>query len=490
MFQAKVILDLQDLLVKREILDQLPIGFVLWNQSGQLVFGNKTIENYFGYEASELLGKSIEAIFTMLFPRQYDNNRLVALLSGREVPKIVFNSLHKKGCVQQFEVISKPWLNATGEILGVVTLIRDLEPENKLVLWKSHFSCLLESIGRSVVAIDLKGQITTYNCVAEEMFDFKPDAVLNQSFTEVFGHVPKAQHYPLLTLQTGKVEKREVSFCPYVNKEGAFLHETSLIRNQENEIIGAMWFCQDITEHRRYEREVSRAELLAAVSELAAGTAHEIRNPLTTVRGFIQLLSAKHDEEKEYYELILAELDRANKIIGDFLALTKPSVNEMGLCSINHLIEDIVLLVEGQANLHCIEVHKELSGNIPLTCIHPDQIKQVFLNLIRNGIQAMPDGGRLYISTKLSENMDLILMEIRDTGVGILPENLSKLFAPYFSTKIEGSGLGLTISNRIIKNHGGDIKVESGGGQGTIFRVCLPVSNPLTAVNYLPCANI
>lgn len=354
---------------------------------------------------------------------------------------------------------------------------RDVSMETQVELWKSHSLCLLEAIGQVVVVIDTEGRITAFNSFAEEMFGLSRQDVLNQPFSKVFEHVTKAYHYPINTIVKGEeLNKKEVNYCPFLRKEGFFLHDTALIRNQMGDIIGAMWLYQDITEQRKYEREVAKAELLAAVSELAAGTAHEIRNPLTTVRGFIQLLSSKHANEKDYYELMLKELDRANKIIGDFLALAKPRANEMGLCSINHLIEDILLLVESQANLHDIGVVKDLSGDIPLICLQPDQIKQVFLNLIRNSVQAMPDRGLLYISTKLSDQGDFVLMEIKDTGVGIPADRMAKLFVPFFSTKTDGSGLGLTISYRIVKNHGGDIQVESEEGKGTVFRVSFPVS--------------
>lgn len=354
---------------------------------------------------------------------------------------------------------------------------RDASAETQVELWKSHSLCLLESIGKVVVAVDAEGIITAFNSFAEETFGLSRQDALNRPFSNVFKHVIKAHHYPVNTLATGEeLNQKEVNYCPYLHKEGFFLHNTALIRNQTGKIIGAMWLFQDITEQRRYEREVAKGELLAAVSELAAGTAHEIRNPLTTVRGFIQLLASKHASEKEYYDLILKELDRANKIIGDFLALAKPRANEMGFSSINHLIEDILLLVESQANLHGIGLVKDLAGDIPLTCIQPDQIKQVFLNLIRNSFQAMPDGGHLYISTKLGEQGDFIIMEIKDTGVGIPADRMAKLFVPFCSTKADGSGLGLTISYRIVKNHGGDIKVESEEGKGTVFRVYFPVS--------------
>lgn len=234
---------------------------------------------------------------------------------------------------------------------------------------------------------------------------------------------------------------------------------------------------EETTEKRRLEYEAARAETLMVLSEVAAGVAHEVRNPLTTIRGFVQLLQVKLGEENEYskyLQLILAEIDRANKIISEFLVAARPKEAKKQLVDLNKIVTETLLLVESQAILQDVEVTKELSDELPLLELVETQIKQVLLNLTRNALQAMPDGGTLSIITYSQD--DWVWIKLRDTGVGMPPEHLNKLFSPFFTTKEGGSGLGLTISHRIVKNHGGTIQVESSPGKGTTVTIKLPVT--------------
>ncbi|MGI9860274.1 ATP-binding protein [Moorella naiadis] len=220
-------------------------------------------------------------------------------------------------------------------------------------------------------------------------------------------------------------------------------------------------------------------EKLAIIGELAAGMAHEIRNPLTSIRGFLQLLQSKydpHDAEQEYFNIMLDELDRINNIIKEFLSLSKPSPPQLQIVSFDQLVAEALLLAEQEAIMHEVKLEQHLTPDLPLLCLDPAQIKQVILNLVSNALQAAGPGGKVIITTYLDEDDREIVTTIVDTGPGIAPEQLQLIFEPFYTTKENGTGLGLTLSNRIIAGHGGKIKVKSKVGEGSCFSIHLPVA--------------
>lgn len=231
-------------------------------------------------------------------------------------------------------------------------------------------------------------------------------------------------------------------------------------------------------DERRREDQVRQAEKLAAVGELAAGMAHEIRNPLTAARGFIQLLEKRFSDdlmEKEYLQIIIAEIDRVNKIITDFLLLAKPQAPHLQQVNVNKLLWEVSLLLENEALMRGCTVEQVLDENLPEITVDPSHIRQVFFNIIKNAFEAMGEDGRLTIKTKHHFLSNLIEISFTDTGAGIPKVLLKKIFDPFFTTKETGTGLGLTISSRIIDNYGGWIDINSEMGRGSTVTVWLPV---------------
>ncbi|MDN5325818.1 MAG: two-component system, NtrC family, sensor histidine kinase HydH [Moorella sp. (in: firmicutes)] len=220
-------------------------------------------------------------------------------------------------------------------------------------------------------------------------------------------------------------------------------------------------------------------EKLAIVGELAAGMAHEIRNPLTSIRGFLQLLRSKYDPgapEQEYFEIMLDELERINNIIKEFLSLSKPSQPQLQIVSFDQLVTEALLLAEQEAIMNEVKLEQHLAHDLPLLCLDPAQIKQVILNLTSNALHAAGPGGKVTVCCYLDKEAKEVVTAISDTGPGILPDQLKLIFEPFYTTKENGTGLGLTLSNRIIKGHGGKIKVKSKVGEGSCFSIHLPVS--------------
>ena len=238
----------------------------------------------------------------------------------------------------------------------------------------------------------------------------------------------------------------------------------------------AVCMFRDVAEKKILENEL-QMEKFSLVAELAAGTAHEIRNPMTTLRGFLQLLSKefKPDEKgHEYCALMIEEIDRANAMIKEFLLLTKRAAPKIENINLHTVLDEIFLLIESKSLLENVKLEKDYEQNRLVVYADPGQIKQVFLNLASNAIQAMPHGGKLKITTSSKDNKAMI--SFTDTGHGIPEAQLLKIFDPFFTTKENGTGLGLAISYRIIERHGGRLSAESSPGKGTTLFIEIPLA--------------
>ncbi|HXG53663.1 MAG TPA: ATP-binding protein [candidate division Zixibacteria bacterium] len=234
-----------------------------------------------------------------------------------------------------------------------------------------------------------------------------------------------------------------------------------------------------------------RADRLSSLGLLTAGLAHEIRNPLVAIRTFTQLLPERYDDpefREGFQGLALKEVDRICGLINDLLSFARPSRPNVAEENINDVVDSITRILETEAKEKNVEIIRNFTPNLPKVWIDREQMKQVFMNLVLNAIQAIKDGGAISVATRLygrsesGEPAQFVQVEVRDTGVGIPEENLDHIFDPFFTSKDEGSGLGLSISHQIVQEHGGFVTVESKVGKGTSFFVNLPVGKPMRSV--------
>jgi signal transduction histidine kinase len=233
------------------------------------------------------------------------------------------------------------------------------------------------------------------------------------------------------------------------------------------------------------ENRLIRSARLAAVGEMAAGVAHELNNPLTTVAGFVELVLEELPQDSPHrpdLELVLREAQRARGVVRRLLDFSRPAENQRVRTDLNELVGDILTLVHHLVRTGGVEMHIELWEDLPWIAVDPAQIKQVLLNLVHNAIQAMPRGGTLAVKTApvRRQDRDWLCISVADTGVGITAENLERIFEPFFTTRPagQGTGLGLSVSYGIITEHGGYIEVESHPDQGSCFYIFLPVDGP------------
>lgn len=232
---------------------------------------------------------------------------------------------------------------------------------------------------------------------------------------------------------------------------------------------------RDVTEREQLLEKLQKSDTLSVVGQLAAGIAHEIRNPLTALKGFIQLVeNSSKTENRLYFDVIKNELDRIDSIINELLILAKPKNRLYTWKNIVSLVEETIDLLKPQAMLHNIQFSLKKDNDIPEIFCEPYQLKKVFINIIKNAIEVMPNGG--YISIKIEKNCEKeISISITDEGKGIPESQLKSLGQPFFTTKEKGTGLGLMVSYQIIKEHHGTIEVKSIVDKGTTFKINLPI---------------
>lgn len=230
---------------------------------------------------------------------------------------------------------------------------------------------------------------------------------------------------------------------------------------------------RDITERKLTEEKLQQTEKLSVVGHLAAGIAHEIRNPLTAIIGFTQLL--EEELNNEYIDVMSAELDRIDKIVGDLLILAKPEVKQFEASNLNELITDLFSLLKTQAIINNIDLSIHFSDQDLMIECEQDKLKQLFINIIKNSIEAIDDDGEISINCKKCSQNDEVQVIICDNGIGISPERLPKLGEPFYSTKEKGTGLGLMICKKIVKDHNGSLHISSQEHVGTVVEVLLPI---------------
>ena len=251
----------------------------------------------------------------------------------------------------------------------------------------------------------------------------------------------------------------------------------SAVTLDDGTAIGYVYLLRDLREVRRLEAEVRRKEKLAAVGSLAAGVAHEIRNPLSSIKGYATYFGSRFDEgseDREAANIMVHEVERLNRVITDLISLSRPSDLRRSETDLNALIKHCFGLIKQDAATHNVVLDMKNDETLPHLSVDPDRLSQAVLNICLNSLEAMPEGGTLAMN--LSHTEDLVTLTISDTGKGISKEDVTRIFEPYYTTKSQGTGLGLSIVLKIIEAHGGTIRVESQEGAGAQFIIEIPVS--------------
>jgi signal transduction histidine kinase len=350
---------------------------------------------------------------------------------------------------------------------------------------KGFFETIFNAIHEGVIVTDLQGRVSYLNRGACELFGLERENCMGAPIGEALRGIAWGE-----LLGDGKVISRDVEvFYPLHRFLNFYIEpmrlEKPAVKSSsagfEIEPVGFVVILRDITENRRSTEETIHSERLSALTLLAAGVAHEIGNPLNSLNIHLQLMERKlkrvedpvRRELKDALDVARAEIGRLDSIVQQFLGAIRPAQLELGLENLNTLIRDSVAFLSTEIADREISVDQNLRTDLPLAEVDRTQIKQAFFNIIKNAVQAMRPGGALQIESALENQF--IRISFRDNGGGIAPEHMSKIFNPYFTTKKGGSGLGLLIVRRIIRELGGEIDLVSHDGQGLEFTIRLPV---------------
>jgi len=335
---------------------------------------------------------------------------------------------------------------------------------------------IMHSIADGVITVDINGNINSANRAAEILTGYTCAEIIDKPYKEIFCEGKQFHSLLLDTLAMGTNYVGLEMDYPVKNRDIHISISTSRLKDSIDKSIGAVVVFKDLTEQHRLQAQIQRAERLASLGELMAGVAHEIRNPLTAIKGFVQYLQSADTEadRKEYMPVIIKEVDRVNRVIETLLYFSRPCKTHYNLLDINDLIEETLVLVKNTGTEHRAEFRLQLDGTIPKIEGDAEQLKQVLLNLLINAVQAIPHQGIIGIKT-WQEHSRVVHIRITDTGNGINPADLSKIFDPFFTTKIAGTGLGLAVVQRIINAHYGRVDIQSEVGSGTAVTLQLPV---------------
>lgn len=358
----------------------------------------------------------------------------------------------------------------------------------------NFYRSIIQNINSGLITIDLSGEITFANRWAARLLEFPLEELMGLHLEDILMDTPESEKLLRTMFLPGKrIDDREVCFR---TKRGHTLTvglSSSPLRDENNEFNGIVLLFRDMTEIRHLQKQLERMERLALLGELSAGIAHEIRNPLAGIKASAQILEesfGQDDFRLQMIKRIIREVDKSNRLLKEFFKFAKPTRPKLKFADVEMIIDGVYLLLAPKFQKRNIQFHTEFAPETPQVYVDETQIEQVVLNLFLNAIDAMPDGGKLTVRTLpkrlrildaeqekldvLENELQYVILEITDTGQGIAPKDLDKIFNPFFTTKNEGVGLGLSICSRLIEENGGKIDVASKLNMGTTFVLALP----------------
>lgn len=463
----------------RNIFSQSPIGIALYNADGYLIDINHACQKIFDiHDLSEV--KKLPLFSPMMIPP----DARLHLLQGHALHfEFEFDyELVKRKKLFHTDKSGRCYLNCfinplsfnEGQTDGFLVQVQDISEqkiaEDALKKSEANLRRITENMVDMISQIDVEGNFEYISPSHQSILGYSPEELLGHTFYE-FVHPEDLfrvkKHYST-ALSNGIFRKMDYR---YRRKDGKYcnLETVGKILYSEGKLSGAVFGTRDITERKQMEKEITRLDRLRAVGEMAASLGHEIRNPMTTVRGFLQVLQTQEGCEpyQEYFDLMIEELDGANTIISEFLSLAKDKAIYFTLQDLNTIVRALHPLIAADALKSDKQVELDLQ-DIPLVLIDPKEIRQLLLNLAKNGLEAMEAGGCLTIRTSVKG--DDVSLSVEDQGHGIDPEVLDKIGTPFFTTKETGTGLGLAICYSIAARHQAHIDVET-SPQGSVFSV-------------------
>jgi len=360
---------------------------------------------------------------------------------------------------------------------------------NELADLKSYTDNILASLTNGIVTVDLDGRVVTLNPAAEMMTGFFAGEVIGRYCTEVFARTAELGEILMETIATRSASPGvAVTLHRRNGRTLAVEISAAPLKAGEGKDLGVIAAIRDLTVMRELESRLRRSDRLAALGELAAGLAHEIKNPLTSLMTFSRHLPRRFDDEHfraKFQSVVPRELERINGIVEGLLELARPARINFTAVRLPAPLERAAELYAQEMESRGVQVTRDYARDLPAVWVDAEAVYQALVNLVRNALDAMPSGGKLTLRAGWSDEHHgvrpglagarRVRVEIEDTGIGIPGADADRVFNPFFSTKTGGTGLGLALTHKIIEDHGGSIDFRSTVGQGTVFRIVLPL---------------
>ncbi|MFX3624308.1 MAG: PAS domain S-box protein [Ectobacillus sp.] len=450
-----------------EILDRITDGFFSLDSNWNFTYINKEAARLLFRNKEELMGKHIWSEFPeavhLMFYEQYHK----AL--SEQVP-VAFDAYFPP-LDAWFEVRAYPSFN------GLTVFFQDVTEKKKAVSQhEQHYKSLFEHNPDAVFSFDLNGNYLSVNSAMQRLLGYSEEEMLQLSFIPIVDKEDLEKtmdHYKKAA--SGTTQNYETKI---LHKDGRTIHVsvTNIPIIVDGQIVGVYGIAKDITKQKKTEEILVRSEKLSAVGQLSASIAHEIRNPLTSLKGFLQLIkSSLTDISSDYFNIMSDEITRIEMITGELLLLAKPQAHYFKFENIKETIEEVALLLGSQSLMNKVEIAIDCK-ELPLINCVKNQLKQAFINIIKNAIESMPGGGKIEITVR-KHNDDKVFIRISDQGCGIPQELLTKIGLPFYTTKEKGTGLGMMTTFKIIESHGGTMEISSEVGKGTTVSIYLPINS-------------
>ncbi|MDF2570286.1 MAG: signal transduction histidine kinase, nitrogen specific, NtrB [Sporomusa sp.] len=464
----------------RLILENAPVMMLAIGENYEIVSWNKECERVTGFISEEIVNN--REAFALIFPDEAYKKSIMSSFFAQgigfrdwEITITCKDSTQKT--ISWFSILDKFPITGWKVWAFGVDITTRKQMEEALRQRQKEFRTLAENSPDVIIRLDrnltylyVSPSVTRYTKIKPSIFIGKSMGKIatNKAYLTTF---QEWKREILAVIATGKPSTIESDMkLSWLKGEIVAYHARFIPEFSENGLVeSVLCIVQDITEKKLLEKEFARLDKLNVIGEMAASIGHEVRNPMTTVRGFLQLLSKKPGcvQYADYFNIMIGELDRANSIISEFLALAKNKAINRELHNINEIIKSIMPLLEADGLMANKYITTNM-GEIPELMVDHKEIRQLVLNLVRNGLEAMDAGGRITIKTYLNQN-DVILA-VEDEGHGIEPDFADKIGTPFFSTKEQGTGLGLAVCYSIANRHGASIKYET-STNGTVFFV-------------------
>lgn len=460
----------------RDAFENASSGKAIITLDGRWFKVNKVLSLITGYEQEELLDHPFEILS---HPDDENKTKFLFREPSEITDKLIIDQrlVHKNGkilWVSLHIILLKSGENSYYHV-DVYDIGLKLEKEKELNALSHMHQLILDSISEGILGIDCSGNTVFLNKASEKMLGYNQQALTGKNVQEAIGYKNRDTENCPLKEAIARQKPVHVNDDLFWRKDGSSFEVEYSINpiNEKSQFKGLVLIFRDVTELKKSQEFIQRSEKLSLVGQMAAGIAHEIRNPLTSLKGFLQLIQSGETDKESYYTIMAQEFTRIEIILNELLLLAKPQAKQLETYDLNLILKQVINILEPQCLIENVQIHSKLEQAPLYIDCDENEIKQVFINLIKNGIDAMSGGGELIIHSKKKD--DHAVVEVIDQGIGIPKEKLEKLGQPFFTTKEKGTGLGLMVTFGIIENIGGHVVVESELNKGTTFQVKVPI---------------